>query len=482
MKRGVRYLFFVIILISNSVYAALPYRESLEMNDFKINKVQCSDNQLRVLVESKSDLNLNIIFKIYSANGNINIFSEKILPRRTADYFLIDTNLLCRDLLRMEINGYANVNNEKVVYINSELSYKFTGKEELIPQEITPAIDSIESVTYPISNSYVYINDQLLVSFKGAEETYYAHDQIGSNSILTDANGDLIKKIEYEPFGRDAYYTNERFKFTGKEQDNSGLYYYGARYYDNNLGRFISADPEFKADESSYIYANNNPLIYNDPNGAMALKPKRAYAFVPVTALQGHYPRTYAMLRKLISSEMPKILNVQKLKMGTQNIKLPDIVNLPSGEGAYGSAPGAYRYNIETNQIGIFTVPSLLSQSGKIVLDIDEGMNKLLLAHEMGHYTFDMFLESKGIKRNKLTWGENFIHEGVAEYLRESYFTDKGIKSEDYASNLALVKPLITKYGPAAAQYLFTHPPNRNENLKDYDSRMSADLDKQNKK
>ena len=62
-------------------------------------------------------------------------------------------------------------------------------------------------------------------------------------------------------------------KYTGKELDDStGLYFYEARYYDAVLGRFISADtivpdPQSPQDFNRYSYANNNPVIYNDPSG-----------------------------------------------------------------------------------------------------------------------------------------------------------------------------------------------------------------------
>ncbi len=84
--------------------------------------------------------------------------------------------------------------------------------------------------------------------------------------------------MKYSPFGAsrntqaeiDAFLT--RNLFTGQKLDDTGLYYYGARYYDPNIGKFISADtivPD-PADPQSlniYSYCLNNPLRYIDPNG-----------------------------------------------------------------------------------------------------------------------------------------------------------------------------------------------------------------------
>ena len=64
-----------------------------------------------------------------------------------------------------------------------------------------------------------------------------------------------------------------KHKFTGQElDDETGLYYYGARFYDPAIGRFISADsivPDFSNPQSlnRYSYVFNNPLSYRDPNG-----------------------------------------------------------------------------------------------------------------------------------------------------------------------------------------------------------------------
>jgi len=65
----------------------------------------------------------------------------------------------------------------------------------------------------------------------------------------------------------------ERYEFTGKPQDFfSGLYYYGARYYDVSIGRFTSRDPFFGKPSrpqtlNPYAYVMNNPCTNNDPTG-----------------------------------------------------------------------------------------------------------------------------------------------------------------------------------------------------------------------
>ncbi len=106
-------------------------------------------------------------------------------------------------------------------------------------------------------------------------QTYYIHnDHLGSTRALTDAQGNIISEMEYAPFGAviRAEGTGDIMLFIGKEMDNTGLYYFGARYYDPEIGRFISRDPVLNGDvdptrHTPYAYAQSSPLSYVDPDG-----------------------------------------------------------------------------------------------------------------------------------------------------------------------------------------------------------------------
>ncbi|MCK5543263.1 MAG: hypothetical protein KAI40_11285 [Desulfobacterales bacterium] len=114
---------------------------------------------------------------------------------------------------------------------------------------------------------YYYANGQRVAKNDGGTLTFYHADHLGGSSRITNALGSEIKRLGYKPYGEDAYSSGSGdepvYKFTGKEQDATGLYYYGARYYDPALGRFISPD----AYGDNYVYCNNNPLMYVDPDG-----------------------------------------------------------------------------------------------------------------------------------------------------------------------------------------------------------------------
>ena len=127
---------------------------------------------------------------------------------------------------------------------------------------------------------------------------YYHPDHLGSSSYITNLDGEVVQHIEYVPFGevfieeRNSIW-NTPYLFNAKEFDEeTGLYYYGARYYDPRLSLWISVDPISNYDPlnsenyldgehnggiynyanlNSYIYCYQNPIKLVDPNGKQAL-------------------------------------------------------------------------------------------------------------------------------------------------------------------------------------------------------------------
>ncbi|MDC8448224.1 MAG: hypothetical protein LV473_07690, partial [Nitrospira sp.] len=97
-------------------------------------------------------------------------------------------------------------------------------------------------------------------------------DALGSTVALGDGTGTLQTQYTYEPFGivsQTGAASTSSYKFTGREDDGTGLFSYRARYYQPQFQRFISEDPIGFAggDTNLYAYAQNNPLSYNDPSG-----------------------------------------------------------------------------------------------------------------------------------------------------------------------------------------------------------------------
>jgi len=113
---------------------------------------------------------------------------------------------------------------------------------------------------------------------------YFHQDHLGSTRLKTDENGTSIYETNYAPFGPSYGESGlEEFKYTGKQEDSSGLYYFGARFYDPEIGRFITKDvmPGSLIDPQSlnrYVYCRNNPLKYTDPDGRIFIAPWLANA------------------------------------------------------------------------------------------------------------------------------------------------------------------------------------------------------------
>jgi len=142
-------------------------------------------------------------------------------------------------------------------------------------------IAKLYECTSGVCTKHIFAGGNRIVSKKPSGTYYYHTDHLGSSSVVTDASGAKVEEIYYYPFGQtrvNSGSVNLHHKYTGQEEDaETGLYFYGARYYDPAIGRFISADslvpnPSDPQDLNRYTYAGNNPLIYTDPTGHFKLR------------------------------------------------------------------------------------------------------------------------------------------------------------------------------------------------------------------
>jgi RHS repeat-associated protein len=112
--------------------------------------------------------------------------------------------------------------------------------------------------------------DEPLSELQSAANSYYEQDGIGSITSITSSTGALGNTYGYNSFGTlissSGAITNP-FEYTAREFDNEiGISYYRARYYDPATGRFISEDPS-RAEGNYYAYVENDPISLNDPFG-----------------------------------------------------------------------------------------------------------------------------------------------------------------------------------------------------------------------
>lgn len=126
-----------------------------------------------------------------------------------------------------------------------------------------------------VETTHYYLGGREVAYRKGTAIEYVCQDHLGSTVLTVDSSGGTLGTVAYSPFGATrsssgALNTDELF--TGQRLDQTGLYYYGARYYDATIGRFISADSIVQSVVNPqclnrYSYCINNPLRYSDPTG-----------------------------------------------------------------------------------------------------------------------------------------------------------------------------------------------------------------------
>jgi len=132
---------------------------------------------------------------------------------------------------------------------------------------------------------YVFVNGQRAMrrDVSTGAMHYYFLDHLGSTSVVANSSGTIENESDYLPFGEENAFQNateQHFKFTGKERDTeTGLDYFGARYYASTMGRFMSPDWAATATAVPYAdfgdpqtlnlygYVRNNPLSHADGDG-----------------------------------------------------------------------------------------------------------------------------------------------------------------------------------------------------------------------
>jgi len=134
-------------------------------------------------------------------------------------------------------------------------------------------------------------------AFAFEQVTYYHNDALGSPIAASDSEGNILWRESYQPYGerqqREPRANANRRWFTSHVEDaDTGLLYMQARYYDPRIGRFMSMDPVGFVESNPmsfnrYLYVNNNPYKYVDPDGEF-LFTAIAVAAIAYSAYEGY--------------------------------------------------------------------------------------------------------------------------------------------------------------------------------------------------
>jgi RHS repeat-associated protein len=166
----------------------------------------------------------------------------------------------------------------------------------------------------------ITLDIDLTVNAVGAETITYLHtDGLGSSVAKTNASGVRISQTKYEAYGMTVAGSDKpTIGFTGHYNDkDTELTYMQQRYYDPVAGRFLSEDPVLTdantgASFNRYVYANNNPYKYIDPDGRLAKAAVPIFVVVLIfsppsrDAVAKAFKATVESIRNLIKSEPVK--------------------------------------------------------------------------------------------------------------------------------------------------------------------------------
>jgi len=233
----------------------------------------------------------------WDANGNLTQKTNKTDPAEVTTYTWDAENHLIR-VEKLEAGGLQLV-----------AEYKYDAFGRRIRKEVFEWNSSTSNLELRTSIAYIYDGADILLEADGNNvlKVKYTHatgidrplmreeldsslntvsaqfyHQDGNNNIvaLSDLTGNLLESYEYSAFGKMSVFdashnpTTEpplqRFTFTGREFDpETRLYFYRARYYDSEIGMFLSEDPIgfFGNDFNFYRYVLNNPISWVDPFG-----------------------------------------------------------------------------------------------------------------------------------------------------------------------------------------------------------------------
>lgn len=235
----------------------------------------------------------------------------------------------------------------------------------------------------------------LFANEAGEKVTFYHHDHLGSVVMATDENASIEWKREYEAFGKPQYNGDTSVTgFTGHQfSPESGLNYMLARWYEPELGRFLSPDPIlYHANNPStfnrYAYARNSPFSFVDPDGRAPITAPPFCGFED--GCLSPLDQTNAILMEAAggSGGVRSSARLAKLKLPNQ------------------------MHHFATNKSKTYT-PRMKKIIEKYGLDLDGDWNKELLPHRGRHPNNYHDLVERGMTRAAKEAGDS-----VEEFLR----------------------------------------------------------------
>jgi RHS repeat-associated protein len=312
---------------------------------------------------------------------------------------------------------------------------------------------------YETESKHIYVGEARIATkqrdvgnaFVGQEmrQVYYYHtDHLGSTQLVTDWDGKIYEHLEYTPYGElwvdhavAAVGQNPTvYRFSGKEMDEeTGFYYYGARYLDPRTSRWISADPAMgeyvpQAGKGAdglqgmggvfncvnlhvYHYAGNNPVKYVDPDGRSGKSTQGRITVAPrlqdAWALLQNTTIAQSTRSRFSSSRGPSIdISGATLAKGTYGLSQPTYM-----QTTWEPNPNYDNHTLSSVQIFISNDLELVARQ------------VMALAHELGHAIYYLLLATSAQK-------DNGVH-----------IFDRGAEYAAFKAQFNTASQLINEYG-----------------------------------
>ena len=180
-----------------------------------------------------------------------------------------------RDKLSLVTSGGASIADFDYDYTGLRIKKTGVGYADVFLYDQRSVLQEYDSLTLATKRKYNY-GTSLHSLEAGGKSNFYLLDGLKSTSEITDDSATIVASYQYDAWGgsrrESGTLSNDR-RFTGHYLDKeTGLHYFGARYYDDKTGRFLTQDPylgdmTYPPSLHRYMYANNNPLFFTDPTG-----------------------------------------------------------------------------------------------------------------------------------------------------------------------------------------------------------------------
>lgn len=257
-------------------------------------------NNLNHLLED-SDYTYN-----YTTNGQLSQKLNKITGEKTEYSWSIEGKIIqttvrnTNDSIKANIISKFDPFSRRIVRISEseEIRYAYADEDIIVEFGNNDSIRAIYLHGPGIDEPIAMVRDvNQNGSFEAKEIFFYSKDHLSSVHDLTDYQGKPVQRYNYTAYGKtriektnqdqQAKLVQNIYAYTSREwEQETGDYYYRARFYDPKSGRFLSEDPIGLSggDDNLYRYVSNNPIKFNDPLG---LKTETCWA------IEGTFPHNY---------------------------------------------------------------------------------------------------------------------------------------------------------------------------------------------